>query len=491
MRTRVSTSSEQEAGPSAAAERPLPLCVDLDGTLIRTDTLYEGFLASCTQGLGVFRALAALPNGKAHFKRVISRLATIDSSLLPYNSELIEYLGKEKSRGTHLVLATAASRCVADAVSSHLGLFDEVIASDDKINMRGKAKARALTERFGERGFRYAGNDGADLAVWRTASSAVLVNTTRRVAKAAAVATRVEAVIQDKKKRIQSTIRALRPYQWCKNLLVFVPVLTAHAERDARSWLSTILVFVAFCCVASGSYLVNDLLDLPADRKHLRKRNRPLASGALPIEIAFALIPLCFGAGAVFAYVSAVPLLVAIYVVMTMAYSWKLKRMPLVDFFCLSGLYVLRLFAGGKASGHPVSLWLLAFSSFLFLSLALVKRVAELKSHEGAGLVSQRAYTPEDLQTLGIIGIASSFASTVVLALYVQSDLSGGTLGYARPELLWPIVPLMLFWQCRLWLSTTRKYMLDDPIVYAAKDWVSWLVGLGMLTSMALSRLQR
>jgi 4-hydroxybenzoate polyprenyltransferase len=481
-------------GPSLDSGTPTskqPLCVDLDGTLVRTDTLYEGLISAAKSWRRLSRVLVALPRGKAHFKMVVAEVAPTDSSLLPYNSALLQYLEIEKQGGTRLVLATAANSRTATAVVEHLGLFDEIIASDETNNLRGDSKARALVERYGARGFRYAGNDHSDLPVWRVASNAVLVNTSGRVSKATRAVTVIEAEIQDKRAVLRSVIRAMRPYQWSKNLLVFVPILTAHAEADRRSWLFASLTFVAFCCVASASYLVNDLLDLPADRKHVRKRTRPLASGALPISVAIVLIPLLYGAGAVFALLSNVPLLLALYVAVTSAYSWQLKRMPLVDFFTLSALYVLRLFAGGKSSGHPVSLWLLAFSSFFFLSLALVKRVAELKAYEGSGTLSQRDYAPEDTQTLEVMGIASSFASTVVLALYVQGDVSVLPFQYPRPELLWPIVPLMLFWQCRIWLSTARKYMLDDPIVYAAKDWVSWLVGFLMIVSMALARLRR
>jgi 4-hydroxybenzoate polyprenyltransferase/phosphoserine phosphatase len=485
------TSAEGSSSIAGSVKTKQPLCVDLDGTLVRTDTLYEGLVSAAKDWRNLARVLVALPRGKARLKAVVAEVAPTDSSLLPYNFALLQYLRTEKQGGTRLVLATAANRKTAAAVAEHLNLFDEVIASDETNNLRGDSKAHALAERYGERGFRYAGNDRADLPVWRVASSAVLVNTSLRVSKAAAAVTLIEAEIQDKRAVLGSILRAMRPYQWSKNLLVFVPILTAHAEADRRSWLFASLTFVAFCCVASASYLVNDLLDLPADRKHARKRNRPMASGALPISVAMVLASLLYGVGAVFAGLSHVPLLLALYVAVTMAYSWKLKKMPLVDFFTLSALYVLRLFAGGKSSGHPVSLWLLAFSSFFFLSLALVKRVAELKAYEGSGTLSQRDYAPEDTQTLEVMGIASSFASTVVLALYVQGDVSVLPFQYPRPELLWPIVPLMLFWQCRIWLSTARKYMLDDPIVYAAKDWVSWLVGFLMLVSMALARLHR
>jgi 4-hydroxybenzoate polyprenyltransferase/phosphoserine phosphatase len=468
-----------------------PLCVDLDGTLVRTDTLYEVLVGVIKNGKGLLPTIYALAAGKAAFKAIAALHSSFDPKQLPYNAKLLEFLEKEKQEGTTLVLATAANRKIADAVKVHLGLFDEVFASDATHNLRGVEKARVLAERFGSRAFRYAGNDETDIPIWRAASGAVLVNAAADVRKAAAAVTNVEADIHDQPRRVLAAVQGMRPYQWAKNILVFAPILTAHAERDLRSWLYAFITFVAFCSVASASYLVNDLLDLSADRNHTHKRNRPLASGALSIGDALVLILLLYGVGAVLAFLSSVPLLLLLYVVLTLAYSSKLKRLPLVDFFTLSLLYVLRLFAGGKASGHPVSLWLLAFSSFFFLSLALVKRVAELKTHEAGGYLKQRGYAFEDTNALEIMGIASSFASTVVLALYVQGDLAAQTAQYARPELLWPIVPLMLFWQCRIWLSTTRKYMDDDPIVYAAKDWVSWLVGACILTSMAIARFPR
>jgi 4-hydroxybenzoate polyprenyltransferase/phosphoserine phosphatase len=469
-----------------------PLCVDLDGTLVRTDTLYETLVAVIKNGDGLWPTINTVLSGKAAFKAIAALHGSIDAKLLPYNANLLEFLKKEKQEGTTLILATAANRKIAEAVALHVGLFDEVIASDASRNLRGLEKAHALTERFGFRAFRYAGNEANDVPVWRAASSAVLVNAPVGVRKAAAAVTSVEAEIRDQPFRIRAAIRAMRPYQWSKNILVFAPILTAHAEKDLTSWFYALITFVAFCCLASASYLVNDLLDLQADRRHARKRNRPLASGALSIRNAVLLLAFLYVIGAILAVLSTVPLLLLMYVLVTLAYSSRLKQLPLVDFFTLSSLYVLRLFAGGKASGHPVSLWLLAFSSFFFLSLALVKRVAELKAYEIAGQqLSRRGYAREDTNTLEIMGIGSSFASTVVLALYVQGDLAAQTIQYARPELLWPIVPLMLFWQCRIWLSTARRYMDDDPIVYAAKDWVSWLVGVCILLSMALARLPR
>jgi 4-hydroxybenzoate polyprenyltransferase len=278
-----------------------------------------------------------------------------------------------------------------------------------------------------------------------------------------------------------------RPYQWVKNLLCLVPLIAAADFLDASAWLHTLALLAGFCLVASSIYIMNDMSDLAADRKHHRKRNRPIASGALPLQQAMMLAPVLLLAGTVLAAMSGALVFVAVYAVASIAYSMRLKEQPLVDVFMLAFLYTIRLFGGGIASGHEVSLWLLGFSSFLFLSLALVKRVSELGRHVGSApglLLARRGYGVEDLVTLQMFGCASTFASAIVLSLYVQSDVASRA--YGHPEILWGTIPLLLFWQCRLWLSTSRGYMHDDPIVYAARDWVSWLV-FGVLALVVLA----
>ena len=473
---------------AAAGEPASPLCVDLDGTLVRSDTLFECLLAvglsrSLMHGL---RQLAS--SGRAAFKQSIVHAAALDPALLPYNEELLAYLRDQKAAGRRLVLATAADAGMARAVADHLQLFDEIVASDGVENLKGAAKASALVRRFGSNGFTYAGDSRADLAVWAAARSGITVNAPASVAAAARRTVPIEADFADRRDPVRAAIRAMRPYQWVKNLLVFVPIFTAHATGEISAWLGAAVAFAAFCATASAIYLFNDLSDLAADRRHAHKRRRPLASGALPLATGAALGVLLLCLGSALGAIGGVLAILAMYVAASLGYSLKLKELPLVDVFLLAGLYTVRLFGGGEATGHRLSLWLLAFSSFVFLSLALVKRVEELTAPGDAdsGFLARRGYGPGDAAILQSFGCAAAFASCVVLALFVQSEAVGDR--YASPGLLWGMVPLVLFWQCRLWLSTARGYMHVDPIIYAARDWVSWLVAIGLLALLSAAK---
>jgi 4-hydroxybenzoate polyprenyltransferase len=421
-----------------------------------------------------------LTGGRALLKQRVAEVSLMDATLLPYNISLLTYLQEQKRHGRRLVLVTAADASVARSVAEHhAGLFDEIIASDGRRNLKGEAKAKALVERFGAKQFSYIGNDATDLAVWRVARAGILVNTSRRTAAAARLATQVEAEFKRDVPIPLALLRAMRPHQWAKNVLVAVPVFTAHAATDLGNWMSALIAFVAFCATASGIYLFNDLTDLAADRRHPRKRMRPFASGAVPLATGFLAGAVLLAAGLLLAALSGALLVLLLYAALSLAYSMKLKELPLVDVFVLAALYTMRIVAGGEATGHTISLWLICFSSFLFLSLALVKRVEELQSAEerGKSSVSRRGYTPDDAAILRGFGCASAFAASLVLALFVQSEALQQQ-HYASPALLWAVVPLVLFWQCRLWLSAARGYMHDDPIIYAARDWVSWVVAL-------------
>lgn len=457
-----------------------PLCVDLDGTLIRSDTLVEGL----AQLLGDVRSWIAVPGallgGRAALKRYVAGAAAIDASLLPYDERVIELIRQARAEGREVALVTAADRRIADAVARHLGLFDTVLASDGAVNLKGAAKAEALAGRYGEKGFVYAGNDTSDLAIWRRAAAAVVVNAAPALAQRAGRDAPVEAVLEHPGGTVRALVRAARPYQWVKNLLVFVPIVTAHAISDLQAWGNAVLAALAFSLVASAIYIVNDISDLDADRRHPRKRNRPFASGAAPIHAALFLPPLLFLAGAALGIGAGMLPVLLLYAVISVGYSTWLKQYPLVDMFVLAALYTIRLYAGGEATGYHVSAWLLGFSSFFFLGLAAVKRAAELLPLAKAGgpnaQVTRRGYTAQDGGFIVMMGIAASFVGTLVLALYVQSDYSNGTQGTAG--FMWLVVPLLLFWQCRLWLATLRGEMDDDPIIYAARDWVSRLVAV-------------
>ena len=454
----------------------LPLCVDLDGTLTRSDTLHEGFCALAT-GPYVVSTLLLLFRGRAAFKQAVAAQAPIDPSLLPYNETLLAYLRAQKSAGRYLVLATAANQRVANSIAEHFGIFDEVIASDGVHNLKGEAKAHALVARFGAKGFCYAGNATSDLAIWRQAASAIVVNAPSSALAEVRQSMIVELVIEDQPPLLPELVKAMRPHQWIKNILVFVPILTAHALTEMSAWIGGVILFAAFCCTASAIYLINDLLDLSADRAHPRKRLRPFARGAVPLPIGVLAAIILLAAGLALAQIGHVAWIIVLYALMSVAYSFRLKELPLVDVFMLGALYTIRLYGGGEATGHRLSLWLLGFSSFLFLSLALLKRVEEMTSlgNSGGSKAARRGYSPADTPILQLFGVASAFASSIVLSLFVQSEASAQN--YASPNLLWMVVPLLLFWQCRMWLAGARGYMHHDPIVFAVKDRVSWAIG--------------
>lgn len=456
----------------------LPICVDLDGTLLKIDSLQEAASAAALKDFRVlFRVPFWLAQGKARLKEELAKRWAFDPAHLPYNDQLIVYLREMRVQGRQIVLVTAADRAVAEPIANHLGLFDEVLASNGTDNLRGAKKAEVLLERFGDRGFIYAGNDHTDHAVWDKAAAAIVVNASASVQRNAEARHAIEAVIEDRPMSpTRAMIKAIRPYQWVKNLLVFVPMFASGDITNLSGWISSLFIFGGFCATASAIYLLNDMSDLAADRMHPRNKKRPFASGALSLATGMAAAPFLIALGLFLGWESgALPALVA-YCLLSISYNLKLKEMPLIDVFVLAALYTVRLFGGGEASGHPVSLWLLGFSSFLFLSLALVKRASELYrlKLENRESAARRGYATADLEIVQMMGCAATFASAVVLSLFIQSD--DAFLAYPRPALLWGVIPLMLFWQCRLWLSTARGYMHDDPIVYAARDWVSWLV---------------
>jgi 4-hydroxybenzoate polyprenyltransferase len=455
------------------------LIVDMDGSLVRSDTSLECVVALARRPLALLRAFATWPGGRARVKAELAMAAGLDPARLPYHKELLAHLRDEQAAGRALVLATGADRRIATAVAQHLDMFDAVLASDGKTNLTGAAKLAAIRSRFGvATAFTYVGNSRADLAVWREAGGAICVNAPVSVVRAAAQATTLERSFASEAGWLRPLLRAIRPHQWAKNLLVFVPLVAARAIDDLAGWGAALVAFAAFCATASSVYLINDLLDLAADRQHASKSRRPFASGALPLHIGLIAAPLLLLAGfALSATVGALPLLL-LYVILAWAYSLWLKSLALVDVFLLAALYGLRLLSGGVATGHRVSLWLLAFSSFLFLSLAIVKRVAELTALPAGARAATagRGYRADDVPILQLMGVASSFIAALVLALYVQSELVGGVM--KRPTISWIIVPLVLFWECRVWLTTARGGMHEDPVVFAARDWVSWVVAI-------------
>ncbi len=457
-----------------------PLCVDLDGTLVRTDMLLETLLLLLKKNpLYLLMLPFWLRRGKAHLKQEVSKRVEIDPASLPYDEPLIAYLQDERARGRTLVLATAADRKVAAQIAEHIGLFGEVVASDGGVNRAGGGKLDVLREKYGT--FAYAGNAEVDLKVWRGAAEGIVVSPSRSLADKAREVTQVSHVFAEPRKPTwQLVLKAARLHQWAKNALLFVPLVTAHQIFNVQLLGQATLAFVAFGLCASSVYLTNDMLDLAADRRHHRKRFRPFASGALPLKLGFAVTPLFLLAGlAVALFLPPTFFLLLLgYLVLTVSYSFYIKQVALLDVILLAGLYTVRIVGGAAATGITISPWLLAFSMFFFLSLAFVKRFSELRAlhAQGDSKARARGYMVGDLEQLASLGAASGYISVLVMALYISSD-AVMTL-YTVPGALWLICPLMLYWISRVWLLARRGEMHDDPVVFALKDRVSYAVGI-------------
>jgi len=464
-----------------------PVCVDLDGTLIHSDLLLESFLLLVkSHPFCLFLIPLWLPRGKAALKAEIARRVTVNAATLPYHREFLVWLKSQKSEGRQLWLCTAANEKLAQAVDGHLEIFDGVLASDATHNLSGSKKAVALVERFGERGFDYCGNERKDLAIWEHARGAIVVNGGGALEAAAAEVTQLVQVFAPSGKRLRAALRALRLHQWAKNVLVFVPLLTAHRLSDMGAVMTSFWAFLAFGLCASSVYLLNDMLDLEADRLHPRKSKRPFAAGQLSLRFGFACMPLLLLAAGLIAYAISELLLLCLvgYYLMTLAYSFRLKTILMLDTITLAGLYTSRIIAGAAAIPVALSFWLLLFSVFLFLSLALVKRYAELEGMRRRQQLkaSGCGYHVEDLSALQSFGAASGYLSVLVLALYINSPEVAAL--YAHPKVIWALCVLMLYWISRMWIKTHRGEMHDDPVVYALRDKIS--LGIGALAAVSV-----
>jgi 4-hydroxybenzoate polyprenyltransferase/phosphoserine phosphatase len=457
----------------------VPLCIDCDGTLIRTDLLHESvFLLLKQAPLSLLKLPFWLARGRAHMKERIAATVSFSGATLPFNDDVVALAREAVRDGRKLVLATASPRAFAEQVAARCPLaFDEVFASEHGRNLAGQHKALALVQRFGARGFDYVGNGRSDLPVWAAARAAIVVSADRSLAAAAAATTSVERVVALEPPRVHDYARALRVHQWLKNLLVFVPVLAAHRIDSLETMLAAGWTFVAFCLVASAAYVLNDLLDLESDRRHVRKRARPFASGRVPVWHGAVALPALLGLALVVALRlpwGALAIL-ACYCACTLAYSLRFKRQPVVDVMMLAGLYTLRVIGGSAATGIDPSFWLLAFCMFIFLSLAIVKRYSELSLtlKRNELVAAGRGYSVNDLPALMALGASSGMIAVLVLALYLnQADVAAIN---HEVRWLWLMPPLLLYWICRLWMKAHRGEVHDDPVVFAVSDWQSLL----------------
>jgi 4-hydroxybenzoate polyprenyltransferase len=449
------------------------IAVDLDGTLTLTDTLHESVLTIVRNKPYLLLLLPFwLFKGIAHLKQKVAENSELDVTTLPYNQPLIDWLKEEKERGKKIVLCTAANEKIAKAVVSNFDLFDAFIASDSETNLKSARKRDALQERYGVEGYDYAGNSNDDLEVWADASNAVVVNASENVLKKVSTLTSVTQVFRSEQAGIVVWLKAIRTHQWLKNLLLFVPLLAAHQIGNAQSLVLIVIAFFSFSLCASSIYITNDLLDLESDRSHPRKRFRPFASGKLSVSNGVFAVPLLIAASFLLGAIVSVDFLfvLLIYLFLTVMYSFSLKRLVLVDCLTLATLYTMRIIAGAAAVSVSLSFWLLAFSIFIFLSLALVKRCSELlvQLQEGKNKAHGRGYLVTDVPLLQALGVSSGYISTLVIALYLRSENVMSL--YAQPLAIWLLIPILLFWVSWVWLKSSRGEMHDDPIVFAAKD---------------------
>ena len=467
-----------------------PLYVDLDGTLLRGDSLHEACLSLIVRPAAWPAAMRALFAGKAAFKQAVIERSELRAEALPYRPEFLTWLREQRNAGRRLILATGADRAIAQSVANHLGIFDEVLASDGRTNLTGAHKLEAIQAHADGEPFSYAGDGSVDLPVWAAAHAVVLVGAGLRHEPSIG-SQKVEARFPDSVNSGSAILRALRPYQWAKNILVFLPAAAAHRLLDPVVLRADLFLFGAFSLCASGVYAANDLLDLESDRGHPEKRRRPLAAGsvAIPVGIAIAvvlpLVSLVMAfAGAGWPGVA----MISGYWLATSYYSVHGKRVPLLDVFLLAGLYTFRAYAGALVIQAGLSAWMVAFLLFLFLGLACLKRFSELLSlpDEHHGSVLGRGYRRADHLLVAMLGVGSGFAATLVVCLYAAAPAAA--LLYAQPMAVMGIAPVVLFGLARLWLQAWRGELHSDPVLHALRDRVTYLlVALCVLWALAAS----
>ena len=479
-----------DGAPGLAADARLPLIVDLDQTLVVTDTLYEGFVRLLFQRpWAAVLGLLSLLQGRAALKARLSALCACDPTSLPYREPLCDLIRAETARGRTSHLFTAADQSVADAVAGHLGLFASAVGSDGVRNLKGGRKLEAIRERFPD-GFLYAGDHAADLPLFLASQGAVLCDVSPAVAAEVKARNLVLAQFERPRATPRTWVKALRVHQWSKNLLIFVPVVVGHAYSDLHKVLAAGLGFLLFCVLASATYMLNDLADLAADRAHPSKRRRPFASGALPLQLGLVAAPALILGALVGGWLlsPAFALTMAAYLVLTLAYSFRLKRLPLLDVFIISALFTLRIVLGTQVIAAPYSPWLMSFSWAFFLSLALAKRHVEVMRAASRNIddVAGRGYRASDWPITLTFGIGAGLVSVLVMLLYLANDAMPSGF-YVRPAWLYPVPAVITLWLMRVWLLSNRMELDDDPIVFALKDPPSLLLGAAAFAALIVA----
>ena len=477
--------------PQETNSSEIPLVVDLDGTLIRTDSFYESLIIALRSNpLTFFSIPKWLLAGKAKCKEEISKIAKFDVDSLNYSPNFLDYLRQESLRGRRIILATGADQSIANSIAQDLGLFSDVIASDGKINRTGRNKLSAIKELLDNEDFAYAGNASVDISIWKEAKERIAVNTDSLLVEKLSSSMPFDKVFDSPPSYFKSFLKAIRVYQYSKNVLLFVPLIMAHQLDNPAKIFQLLVAFISFSACASSVYLINDMCDLEADKQHKTKCRRPFASGALPLTYglvgapALMLVGLFLGCLLGMSYLK----ILLLYLITTSAYSFYIKQIAIADVIVLALLYTLRLVAGGLAVDVPLSEWMRGFSIFFFLSMAFAKRHAELfrlRSSEQER-TKRRGYFAHDLEQLSVFGSVSGYISVLVFALYINSP-EVRTL-YSNHDLLWLISPVLLYWISRIWILAHRGEMAEDPVVFATTDFTSYVTGAITALLLLLSK---
>ncbi len=443
----------------------VPLYVDLDGTLTPVDVSLESFVAYARQGpVQMARLIGWLVRGRALAKARVAAALPIDPALVPIRPEVQALIETARAEGRSVILASASDLANVQAIADHLGYFGAAMGSTDTHNLKGRNKLVAIKAQVGGAPFDYAGDSRADVPLWAAARAGFSVEHNPQLSNV--------TQLRIPPSRPRALIKAMRPHQWAKNALIFVPILTAGLATDLHAIGLAALAMLCFSLLASSVYLVNDLLDIQADRAHKTKRKRPLAAGTLSIPLALAaaillvIVPL---SAALFWLGLPTMLVLLAYLILTTAYSFRLKAVMTLDVITLACLYTVRIVAGATAIHVKLSFWLFTFAVFFFLSLAYLKRYTELSAAVEPGkLVKGRGYLPEDLRVVEISGISAGMLSILILALFINSLT--GSKAYATPELLWLLCLPLLYWINRVWMMARRGQVEGDPVAFAIKD---------------------
>ncbi len=468
-----------EAGDISAlnCELTLPLVLDLDGTLVTTDTLHEAlFLVLKRDWSKAWQVPLWTFKGRAVVKERLAKVVTEeDVARFPINVALQEFAEREARLGREIVLATAADQAIAEKVAQLFPFVSKIIASDGRTNMRGRAKAEELRRLYPE-GFIYAGDSHPDIHVWRHSLGAVFAGTSPRLVERAREVTDIMASFPRRALGLNGLRRGLRLHQWAKNVLIFVPLILGGKAMDAVAWIHALEAFLAFSLLASATYLINDIWDLQEDRQHWSKKHRPLASGELPIALSVGLIAACgiTALGLALAAGTGCVAMLTLYLILSLSYSFRLKREPIIDVFLLATLFTMRLATGVVVTEVAFSPWLLVFSMFVFLSLSLAKRQTEITRMvaHGQEAAPGRGYKASDAPFLLATGAATMMATVLIMVIYLIEDAFPRGF-YKHPDFLWGFAVIIFLWLARVWLLCHRGQLRDDPVAFALKDRLS------------------